>query len=984
VINPLLKKSFNKKKVNSFLIILSFLFGFLQVMNFASNNQISSNLELFNEEKVKNVNIAAIVGSDWEIARGSGQIALINKPNNTREGDLLLLLCTIDGTSDPMTGPIGWSVLLPENNSVDPTTASWYKIADASEPTTYNVTWGTNERYVAGVIRITGHDKANPIQATATSNSIVAGIGDVINPPVNVTKNNTLIVGFHGLDREGPGDDYGSTFLETGPTVLYAKIAEGGAQGCSAGVYYEIQTNQGMSPSRTWSIGGGDEWYAATVAINLNLPIIDIISPIENDMFGVVAPNYTVEIIDPNLTTMWYTMDGGLNNYTFTDNGTIDQSAWDALPDGVVNIKFYADNSLGSINFQQVNIFKDGSVPNIHIVSPIVSESFGINPPSFIVEITDANLDTMWYSIFNISHESLNITFVNNGTIDSSEWAALSDGTYTLRFYANDTLGNINYEEVNIIKDIYTIIINILSPLENEVFGANAPNFVVEIICAFLNSSWYTLNGAIDKYFFAVNETINQTAWGALSDGVVPIRFYANNSIGEIEFEQVNVIKDTLAPIINIINPLANETFGVAPPDFTVEIIDMNIDTMWYLIYNSSYQSLNFSFTDNGTIDPTEWSTLSNGIYTIRFDANDTAGNTGFKEVNITKDIYAIFIVISNPIENEIFGANAPNFIVEITTAVLNITWYTLDGGINNFTFTNNETFNEAAWDLLSDGIVTILFYANNSLGDIESEQVNIIKDATAPIINIISPSDNEIFGDSAPSFSVEFIDPHLDTMWYTVNNSATKFNFTQDGVIDQSMWDAQIDGDILLTFYANDTVGNLASDAIIIKKRTPDPGAPPIDITLIIILVSVIGSVAAIGGALIVLNKKGKISLDKLSFKKLTSGRTKAEKIPKEKKEKVPKEKKEKVPKEKKEKVPKEKKEKVPKEKKEKVPKEKKEKVPKEKKEKVPKEKKEKVPKEKKEKVPKEKKEKVPKEKKEKVPKEETEAEKTPVEKNE
>ena len=1066
------KKSFKKNNLKTLLIILSLICGFLQVINFAPKNQILTDINFFNDKNAENVNIAAIIGSDWEVARSDRDtIAIINKPSGTQEGDLLILHCTTDGDDENLTGPSGWSILLDEERSGGQTTASWFKIAGDSEQINYNVSWVGNEAYVAGIIRIKGHDRNNPIQTTATG----TGTGDIINPSVNTTKGYTLIVGFHGIDGDSQLDNYGG-YLESGPTVLYARIS-GGSQPCSAGMYYEIQTNQGPSLNRTWDINGTENWYAATAAINLEVPFINIISPIEDEMFGTIAPNYIVEIVDPNLDTMWYTMDGGLNNYSFTENGTIYQAAWAALPDGVINLQFYANNSLGDITYQQVNIIKDGSAPIIDIISPVDSEIFGINPPTFIVEITDINLETMWYSIFNGSHQSLNITFIDNGTIDPTEWGALYDGTYILRFYANDTLGNINfedvdiikdmyaivinitspieneifgvvapnftveitgtnintswytvdgginnytftengtinqeawdglsdgivtirfyanntsgklyfkqvnvvkdssapminiispipdeefgvdppsfiveitdanldrmwylifngtheslnitftvngtidptewgalsngeytirfyannslgninYEEVNVTKDIYAIIIDILNPIENEIFGVSAPSFVVEITCAFLNTTWYTLDGAIDKYIFTVNETINQTAWEGLSDGVVSVRFYANNTIGDIEFEQVNIIKDASAPNINIINPLENEIFGVLPPNFTVEITDTNLDAMWYSIFNGTHQSLNISFTDNGTIDPTEWGALTNGEYTIRFYANDTLENINFEEVNITKDIYTILINIINPIENEIFGVNAPSFIVEITCAFLNITWYTVDGGLNNFTFTVNGTINAAAWSALSDGTVTIIFYANNSIGDVESEQVNIIKDASAPIINIISPSENDIFGVDAPSFSVDITDLNLDTMWYTVNNSATRFIVAQDGVIDQGIWDAQVDGDILLTFFANDTVGNLASDDIIIIKRTSYPESP--DYSSIIVPVSVIAGVAAVAIALGVLIKKGKISLDKLSFRKLTAGRTKTEKVPKEKtkSEKAPKEK--------------------------------------------------------------------------------------------
>ena len=1051
MVNSLNIKS-NKKNKIAFLLILFLISGFLQITSFSQKNEILTDKNLYSEENVDNVNIAATIQLDWEVATTLAQntTCTINKPSGTQEGDLLILHCTIND-HHALTGPFGWTILLPEVQGGKQTTASWFKIANASEPSSYDVTWSTGEVYVGGIIRITDHDSADPIQATATATGTE---DDIINPSVTTTKDDTLLIGFHGVDDDDQGDNYTST-LESGPIALYARSSHAGVPDtASAGMYYEIQSSLGASPARTWDINGSEDWYAATVAINsaLKYPIINVSSPTENEIFGVVAPNFTVEITDSNLDTMWYTIDGGLNNYTFTENETINQGAWDALPDGIATIRFFANNTLGDINFEHVNVIKDTSAPVINIVSPVENENFGVvapsfiveitdpnldtmwyaifngtyvsqnrtftvngtidptewgalydgtytirfyandtlgtinfeevdvikdiyaiiinilspteneifgvnapsfiveitdmnlnttwytvdgglnnytftengtinqaawgalpdgivtirfyanntsgdiyfkqvnvrkdssapiiniisptenenfgvDPPSFIVEITDPNLDTMWYAIFNGTYVSQNRTFAVNGTIDPTEWGALYDGTYTIRFYANNSLGNINFEEVDVIKDIYAIIINILSPTENEIFGVNAPSFIVEITCAFLNTTWYTLNGAPKKYIFAVNGTINQTAWEALPDGIVTISFYTNNTVGDINFEQVNVIKDSSAPIINIINPLENEIFGVSPPNFTVEITDPNLDTMWYWIFNDTYQSLNISFTTNGTIDPTEWDALSNGEYTFRFYANDTVGNINFNEVNVTKDIYAIFIDIVSPIENEMFGVDAPSFNVEITCAFLNITWYTVDGGLNNYVFTENETINEAAWDALPDGIVTIRFYANNTLGVINFEQVNVIKDGSPPTINIVSPTENEVFGVDAPSFSVDIADPNLDTMWYTVNNSATEFIFTQDGVIDQTAWDALADGDVLLTFYANDILGNLASEDIIIRKSTPSGVGP--DFTLIIIIVSIIVGVAAAGVVLGILIKKGKISLEKLLKRK-------------------------------------------------------------------------------------------------------------------
>ncbi len=62
---------------------------------------------------------------------------------------------------------------------------------------------------------------------------------------------------------------------------------------------------------------------------------------------------------------MWYSVDGGLTNVIFITNGSISQSIWDDLPEGGVLIRFYANDSLGNIVFEQVHIFKE-----IPVVAP--------------------------------------------------------------------------------------------------------------------------------------------------------------------------------------------------------------------------------------------------------------------------------------------------------------------------------------------------------------------------------------------------------------------------------------------------------------------------------------------------------------------------------------------------------------------------------------------------------------------------------------
>lgn len=104
----------------------------------------------------------------------------------------------------------------------------------------------------------------------------------------------------------------------------------------------------------------------------------------------------------------------------------------------------------GIIVFEEVDITKDTIAPKIKIIAPDSGDTFGITAPSFTVEISDANLDSMWYSL----NSDENITFTSNGTINQIAWNALSEGTVSITFYANDTAGNVNSKEVLVKKEI--------------------------------------------------------------------------------------------------------------------------------------------------------------------------------------------------------------------------------------------------------------------------------------------------------------------------------------------------------------------------------------------------------------------------------------------------------------------------------------------------------------------------------------------------
>jgi parallel beta-helix repeat protein len=286
-------------------------------------------------------------------------------------------------------------------------------------------------------------------------------------------------------------------------------------------------------------------------------PVITIIYPFADSVFGLAASNYNISINELNLDTMWYTLDeGGTNNTIPSSIGTFNQTVWDALSEGSVTIRFYANDTSGNIGSAIVTVEKDISAPVITINLPFSDSVFGSTAPSFNVRITDIYLYERWYTI---DGGLSNYTFTDNRTIDQTVWEALSEGRVTIRFYANDTVGNIGFEEIVVNKEIAPVI-TIISPSPDSVFGLVAPNYNITIEELNLNSIWYTLDGGGTNYTIAsLTGTFNQTAWEALSEGSVTIRFYALDATGNIGFMDVEVVKEIPedsdgAPIISFGN----------------------------------------------------------------------------------------------------------------------------------------------------------------------------------------------------------------------------------------------------------------------------------------------------------------------------------------------------------------------------------------------------------------------------------------------
>ncbi|MFX1389733.1 MAG: NosD domain-containing protein [Promethearchaeota archaeon] len=190
-------------------------------------------------------------------------------------------------------------------------------------------------------------------------------------------------------------------------------------------------------------------------------------------------------------------------------------------------------------------IWYDG--PTINIKSPQINEIYK-DPPNFIIESIDPELDTLWY----IVNQSNNKFFIDdNGSIDLYIWKNLADGNVSIKFFGNDTYGNVNFKEIMVTKDNCSPKIEIIYPNQGLEVNRTAPDYIVEISDLHpVMEMWYCIGDLEDKIFFIGNGTINQSLWELVWDSLadndeIILNYYAIDIVGNLGYAEVILIKFT-------------------------------------------------------------------------------------------------------------------------------------------------------------------------------------------------------------------------------------------------------------------------------------------------------------------------------------------------------------------------------------------------------------------------------------------------------
>lgn len=192
----------------------------------------------------------------------NGTSLTIATPAGVAEGDLLVAAVATDGPpSITLTGPAGWTRIGAMESSSSVSLAVWWKLAAASESSNHEFTWDGGERAYGWIMRFTGHNASDPINAVAME---VGSSSSPVSPEVTSTVANAMILRLGGFDDDDVTiDDPGLP----GHTAITMDENDSGAGTCSGGAGYVNQAAAGASGTSNFALTASEQYVTITIAI---------------------------------------------------------------------------------------------------------------------------------------------------------------------------------------------------------------------------------------------------------------------------------------------------------------------------------------------------------------------------------------------------------------------------------------------------------------------------------------------------------------------------------------------------------------------------------------------------------------------------------------------------------------------------------------------------------------------------------------------
>jgi subtilisin family serine protease len=206
------------------------------------------------------------------------------------------------------------------------------------------------------------------------------------------------------------------------------------------------------------------------ITVDLTAPAVMLESPGNDTDVSSASLDFNFTVIDdnPDICTLYSDINGTFidNETVSANNNTLSNITINNIADGAYNWNVLCIDKAGNSAFNDTNFTfsLDSNAPVIVISSPL-NITYGAESIDLNYSATDINLDSVWYSIDS------NISLTENITLN------LSESSYNLRLYANDSLGHEAVSSLEFRIDLTSPGITLISPSNNSVSSSSSVTF---------------------------------------------------------------------------------------------------------------------------------------------------------------------------------------------------------------------------------------------------------------------------------------------------------------------------------------------------------------------------------------------------------------------------------------------------------------------------------------------------------------------------
>lgn len=517
------------------------------------------------------------------------------------------------------------------------------------------------------------------------------------------------------------------------------------------------------------------------IMLDSTVPIVSIFEPVSSYVNGIVSVYGTAS--DLNLSS--WTLDYGTGLYptswtqiyTGTDTvtgGTLSSWNTNALADGsTYTLRLRATDTAGNTDQTTLWLTKDSTPPTASISSPL-DDTFANRTVTITGTASDSHISS-WTLDYGSGTSPLSWININgdaasniNSALGSLNTSLLSDGQYTIRLRVADEASNVSQTTAIITVDSTIPATGITVPTNDSYISGtvsisgtasdtNVSSWELEYGNGTTPLTWTQINTGTTSI---TSGTIASWNTSSLTDGIYTLRLRSEDKAGNTNQATIQVTKDETQPTTTITSPENNARVKGAII-VTGTASDKNL-TNWTLEYGSGDSPSAWTQINMGTVSITsdtlgtlDTTALTDGVYTLRLCAKDSAKNLKQTDVKVTVDSVQPIVSIDSPSDNS-YVSGSVSVIGTVTDA--NINSWTLEYGVGttplNWTQINtgkisitSETLGSIDTSALADGIYTLRLSVLDLAGNTSQTTAQVVVDSTLPVTNISLPAGSYVNG---------------------------------------------------------------------------------------------------------------------------------------------------------------------------------------------------------------------------------------------